>query len=64
MIKYAVNDFPCTAEHNAMQNVSAATKKIHHLLTHYNHSVCTKCVQSKYFAMQKCWMNSFPEHVQ
>ena len=55
----SVNDFPCIAEQNAMQNVSVATQKSS-FATQYYHSVCTNFVQSKYFAMQKCWMKTFP----
>ena len=59
----AVKHFPCIqhiAEQNTTQNVSAATQNIS-FATRYWRSLCTKYVESKYFAKQNCLMKSFPE---
>ena len=57
----SVNDFPCIAEQNAMQNVLVdMIQKSLPFVTQYYQSVWTNFVQSKYFAMQKCWMKTFP----
>ena len=48
-IQCAVSDFPCISCYSKITNS-----------TQYWHSVSTKYVPSTGFAMQNCWMKSFP----
>ena len=41
-----------------MQNMSVAIQNSSFATQYNNHSVCTNFFQSKYFAMQKCWMKN------
>ena len=59
--KMCSEQFPLyLVEQNAMQKGLGAIQNSS-FATQYYHSVCTKYVQSEHFAMQKCWMKSFPD---
>ncbi len=64
ILQKTVNDFPCihVAEH-AMHPASQLLLKIHNLLLNSVMSVCSKHIQSKYFAVQTRWMKSFHAHM-